>query len=377
METEPTDKFLNIDDISEQWAQRMANDRQSLQRRDTENFLRSLTEVTFAQRENRWRRDYSSLERYESSVAPMRAEWGECVGLFDLAAQEDGATLTPYIETDRFTAYWLVVPMGLNDLAVAEGQSAPIIHARALLALPKGQNGPYQLVIAQHGIGCCPERVFGMVDDGNLYHSYGRRLVEAGYAVLAPIHITEHQPRARYQRMCVMLGKTLWGLEISKLKALLDHTLARTEIKPTGAGMWGISLGGAYTLFTSVLEARIQAAICTAWFNDRLRKMIIDDPRHSCFLSTTEEHIFIPGWLRNFGDGDLISLICPRPMQVQTGRGDAIGWWPWQEEEFAVARQHYARLGIAERLEMFLHDGGHEIDVTSGLQFLQKWLPVS
>jgi hypothetical protein len=28
-------------------------------------------------------------------------------------------------------------------------------------------------------------------------------------------------------------------------------------------------------------------------------------------------------------------------------------------------------------LEMFLHDGGHEIDVTSGLQFLQKWLTVS
>jgi hypothetical protein len=214
-----------------------------------------------------------------------------------------------------------------------------------------------------------------MVDDGNLYHSYGRRLAEAGYAVLAPIHITEHQPRARYQRMCIMLGKTLWGLEISKLKALLDHALARPEIKPSATGMWGISLGGAYTLFTSVLEPRIQAAVCTAWFNDRLRKMIIDDPRYSCFLSTTEEHIFIPGWLRNFGDSDLISLICPRPMLIQAGRGDGISWWPWVEDEFGIAQSHYAQLGMAERLEMYMHDGGHEIDCDSGLRFLQRWLP--
>jgi hypothetical protein len=105
--------------------------------------------------------------------------------------------------------------------------------------------------------------------------------------------------------------------------------------------------------------------------------MIIDDPRHSCFLSTAEEHIFVPGWLRNFGDSDLISLICPRPMLIQAGRGDGIGWWPWQQDEFAVAHSYYERLGVAERLEMFMHDGGHEIDVASGLQFLQKWLPMS
>ncbi|MCC6456142.1 MAG: hypothetical protein IT328_14405 [Caldilineaceae bacterium] len=365
-----------LDQISEGWAQRMANDRQSLQRRDTENFLRTLTEVVYAQRNSRWQRDYRSVENYERSVATMRAAWGECVGLFDLAAQAEGITLTPYFETEQFSAYWLVVPMTVNGLALSIDQPMPVIHARALLALPKNHAGPHQLIIAQHGIGCCPERVFGLVDEGNLYHSYGRRLAEAGYAVLAPIHITEHQPRARYQRLCLMLGKTLWGLEISKLKALLDHALARPEIKPSGAGMWGISLGGAYTLFTSVLEPRIQAGVCTAWFNDRLRKMIIDDPRYSCFLSTSEEHIFIPGWLRDFGDSDLLSLICPRPMLIQAGRGDSISWWPWLEDEFGVAQEHYAQLGMAERLEMYLHDGGHEIDVASGLQFLQRWLPV-
>jgi hypothetical protein len=365
----------SIDQISVGWAERMANDRQSLQRRDTENFLRALTEAVHAQRAERWQRDYSSPEAYARSVAPWRAEWAKCVGLFDLAAQHEQVTLTPYFEAEHFHAYWLVVPMVARDLAPDAGQPPPVVHARALLALPKAAAGPHPLVLAQHGIGCCPERVFGLVDEGNLYHSYGRRLAEAGYAVLAPIHITEHQPRARYQRMCILLGKTLWGLEIGKLKALLDHALTRPEIRPDVAGMWGISLGGAYTLFTSVLEPRIQAAVCTAWFNDRLRKMIIDDPRYSCFLSTSEEHIFIPGWLRDFADSDLVSLICPRPLLIQAGRGDSISWWPWLEAELGVAQTHYARLGLAERLEAYLHDGGHEIDVASGLRFLQRWLP--
>lgn len=370
----------HMDEISTHWAQRMANDRQSLQRRDTENFLRDLTLHTYGQRAARWQRDYSSLDAYQASVAPLRAEWAACVGLFDLTAHADRATLTPYCETEAFTAYWLVVPMTPTDWA--DAPAAPLIHARAILTLPKdrGQRrSPLQLVIAQHGIGCCPERVFGMVDEGNLYHSYGRRLAEAGYAVLAPIHITEHQPRARYQRMCLMLGKTLWGLEIGKLKALLDYALAGhplgAAIRPDGAAMWGISLGGAYTMFTSVLEPRIHAAVCTAWFNDRLRKMIVDDPRYSCFLSTTEEHIFIPGWLRDFGDSDLISLICPRPLLIQSGRGDGISWWPQLEVEFQAAHSHYARLGLGDRLEMFMHDGGHEIDVPSGLDFLARHLP--
>jgi hypothetical protein len=365
-----------IDTISTGWAKRMAADRQSLQRRDTENFLRAVTEATYAQRHARWRRDYSSLENYERSVAPMRAAWADSVGLFDLVAQPEEMTLTPYFESDAFTAHWLVLPMTLNSSDLDPTQPAPRLHARAILALPKSSPGPYQLVIAQHGISCSPERVFGLGDEENLYHSYGRRLVEAGYAVLAPIHITEHNARARYQRLCTLLGKNLWGLEIGKLKALLDYALTRPEIRPDGVGMWGISLGGAYTFFTSVLEPRIRAAVCTAWFNDRLRKMVIDDPRYSCFLSTTEEHIFIPGWLRDFGDSDLISLICPRPMLIQAGRGDGISWWPWLETEFAAAHHHYEQLHAGEQLEMYLHDGGHEIDVPTGLQFLQRWLAV-
>jgi hypothetical protein len=36
--------------------------------------------------------------------------------------------------------------------------------------------------------------------------------------------------------------------------------------------------------------------------------------------------------------------------------------------------EHYIGLGIGERIEMDLHEGGHEIHLVRSLEFLKKWL---
>ena len=98
--------------------------------------------------------------------------------------------------------------------------------------------------------------------------------------------------------------------------------------------------------------------------------MVIPDERYSCFLETREEHAFFDGWLTEFTDSDAASLICPRPLLIQTGKKDGIAHWPQVIEEFEVSRTHYEKLGIAERIEMDLHEGGHECRIESGLKFL-------
>lgn len=343
-------------------AARVAADRQSLARRETEDFLRAYTQDLFDGRGGRFPRDYTSLDAYAASIAPLRDAWRRSLGVFDFAGRHDQLATGDFFENDTIQAHWLTLPI------------TDTFAARAVLALPKQGAPPYPVVIAQHGISSSPERVFGLDDPRRLYHAYGQRLVEAGYAVLAPQHITDHAPRARLQRMCLMVGSTLWGLEIGKLRVWLGHIETRADLDASAIAMWGISLGGAYTQFTSALEERIRVAISTAWFNDRLNKMIIDDPRYSCFLSTDEEHIFIPNWLRDFGDADLISLICPRPFMAQTGKGDSIAWWPQVQAEFDAAQSHYAKLGVKERAAFDLHDGGHEIRVETGIAFLKQWL---
>lgn len=338
------------------------HDRQHLLRMETEDFLRSLCEDYPSRQAAHWNRDYSSLEAYEASVVGNRQRWLEAVGDFGPPLPEMNPVLEPWIEDDTCVGWWVTFDL------------YPGLRGRGVLVVPKNADGPVPVVICQHGIGSSPERVFGFLDDEVLYHSYGREVLRAGFAALAPCNVTEAAPRARLHRLCLLLGKTLWGLEIAKIRRFIDYLETRPEVDASRVGMWGISLGGAYTLFTAPLEPRIRASIITAWFNHRVKKMAVDDPRYSCFLSLQEEHIFIPGWLREFSDSDLISLICPRPVMSQTGKADAIAWWPFVEEEFVAAREHYERLGVAERITLDLHEGGHEIRVDSGLAFLQRWL---
>ena len=341
---------------------RWVNDRQNLLRHETEDYLRSVILDYDPRQAKYWDRDYSSIEAFEKSVEANRQRWREAVGVFEPDGTPLNPVLVPWYESEKVQAWWLTIDL-LGGL-----------RGRGILALPRGRTEPAPLVIAQHGIGSSPERVFGLDDPTDIYKGYGRWLAEEGFAVIAPMNITAGPPRARQERLCKLLGKTLWGLEIYRTQRLLDYLETRSEIDVERTGMYGISLGGAYTMFTTPLEPRIKAAVTCAWFNHRRNKMAVDDPRYSCFLSVNEEHIWIPGWLREFTDSDLVSLICPRALMVEQGKADGIGWWPMMLEEYEDSREHYRKLGIEDRIDIDLHEGGHEIRMEKSLDFLKKWL---
>ena len=164
------------------------------------------------------------------------------------------------------------------------------------------------------------------------------------------------------------------GLEFVRMQALLTAVLADKRIDSKRIGMWGISLGGLATMFWMPLEPRIRCGIVCAWFNHRRNKMAVPDPRYSCFLDTKEEHAFFRGWLTEFTDSDVASLICPRPLMVQHGKKDTIAHWPQVVEEFEAAKVHYRKLGMEERIAIDLHEGVHEIGLESGMAFLKRWL---
>ena len=341
---------------------RWVSDRQRLLRHETEDYLRDLVMDYEPRRQARWSRDYSSLAAFEESVEPNRRRWCRTIGLFEPDGTDLGPVLDPWYEDDQIAAWWLTI----NLLGGLRG--------RGILALPRHRASPAPLVIAQHGIGSSPERVFGLDDPSDIYKGYGPQLAREGFAVIAPMNISGAHPRARAERLCKLLGRSLWGLEILRTRRLLDYLETRDEIDVGRTAMYGISLGGAYTMFTTPVEPRIRVAVVCAWFNHRRCKMAVDDPRYSCFLSVDEEHIWIPGWLDEFTDSDLTSLICPRPLLVEQGKADGIGWWPLMLQEFEDARDHYRKLGVEDRIDIDLHEGGHEIRMQKSLDFLKKWL---
>jgi dienelactone hydrolase len=334
------------------------NDRYS---EEIERYFRAyLVDEYGARAASAWKRDYRSIEAFRKSVEPNRARYRAFISPPDLKPTGP-MERRAHADIAGVNAEWLTIPLGA-------------LKAEAVLVIPQGAKGPVPLVIAQHGIGSNPERVFGIGDGENLYKDYGHALVSAGFAVLAPFNLATVEKRNRIERLARLGGTTLPGIEFVRMQALLTEVLKDKRIDGKRVGMWGISLGGMATMFWMPLEPRIQCGIVCAWFNHRRNKMVIPDPRYSCFLETKEEHAFFNGWLSEFTDSDVASLICPRPLLVQAGKADRIAHWPQIVEEFDVSKQHYEKLNIADRIEMDLHDGGHEIRLESGIEFLKKWL---
>jgi hypothetical protein len=69
-----------------------------------------------------------------------------------------------------------------------------------------------------------------------------------------------------------------------------------------------------------------------------------------------------------------VSLIAPRAFAVEAGRKDSSVDFEKAEAEFARAQEHYARLGIADRIGFIGHREGHVSATRRAFEFLEQHL---
>lgn len=326
---------------------------------ELENYLsKYLTDQYNERAEKLWNRDYTTIDGFKRSVELNRRRW-ETVVIKPPVLEKTGSLHKRPYTVEGVDGEWIELPLGL-------------IKAEAFLAFPPKADKLHTvpLIIVQHGIGSTPETPFRQ----GAYHEYAKALLKAGYAVLVPFNLRTVDSRNRIERLCRLADVSLPGIELVRVQNLLDEVLTDPRIDSECVGMWGVSLGGMATMFWMPLEPRIKAGIVSAWFNHRRNKMVIPDKRYSCFLETKEDHAFFTGWLTEFTDSDVISLICPRPIQIQHGKKDGIAHWPQVIEEFEISKIHYKKLLIDDRFDLVMHEGGHEAIVDEGVSFLNKWL---
>lgn len=250
--------------------------------------------------------------------------------------------------------------------------TAPGITAVAYLLIPKGPALPRPAVLCPPGHGAGKEAVAqkGTPQD------YGVRYAEAGFVALAPEHIGfgERQeldrgdPQKGYRLTNLklqLLGRTIIGLRLWDLQRALDLLQSRPEVLPDRIGCAGLSLGGEMTLYLAALDERVRVAVISGFLNTF---------RHTFFAVEHCNCGYVPGILSYAEMGDIAALIAPRPLLVEAGKRDAGFPLEGAVEGYAIARRAYELLGMPERCDIEVFDGGHAFSGRKSLPWMEHWL---
>jgi dienelactone hydrolase len=250
--------------------------------------------------------------------------------------------------------------------------TAPGISAVAYLLVPRDVTLPRPAVLCPPGHGAGKE----VVAQKGTTQDYGVRFAEAGFVTLAPEHIgfgeRQQLDRGDAQKgyrltnlKLQLLGLTIIGLRLWDLQRALDLLQGRPEVIPDRIGVCGLSLGGEMALYLAALDDRIKAAVISGFLNTF---------RHTFFAVEHCNCGYVPGILKWAEMGDIAALIAPTPLLVEAGKRDAGFPLAGAREGHAIARRAYELLGVPERCDLEVFDGGHAFSGRKALPWMRRWL---
>ena len=329
-----------------------------------------------------WKRlDFSSPDNYDRSAAPYRADWAK---LIDVPAPGATPLNVKRVKVREFAGHiayrvWM--------------DTVPGVQAYGILLVPKSPAGPKPALICVHGHQGTPEIIAGFLSGesmkNNIYRVFGRMAVERGYVVWCPMilgfYSEEHTPqegpasqgRDLLHKKALLTRRTLMGLEVAKIRRAVDYLQTLPEVDPQRIGIYGLSKGGHYTLYTAGIETRLKAVVVSGWFNDRQKKLTNPKTEDNPTPFLTRIHrseYYIPGLMERFGDRELAWMIAPRPLMIEAGTKDNSVNINFARAEFEHVRDVYGRLGMAPRAAFASFEGPHQIDGVQSFPFLDRWL---
>jgi len=271
------------------------------------------------------------------------------------------------LETDKWTGYDVLLDVW------------PDVYAWGILLLPKdlkpGEKRP--VVVCQHGLEGVPMDTVTRdpkVRAFQYYSGFSAELADRGFIVFAP-----HNPYRGHdlfrvlQRKANPLGKTLFSIIIAQHNRIIDWLETLPNVDSKRIGFYGLSYGGKTAMRVPALVPRYCLSICSADFNEWIRKNTTVDSRYS-YMFTGEYEIFEYNLGHTFNYAEMGALIAPRPFMVERGHRDGVAPDEWVAYEYAKIRRLYGFLGIPERTEIEFFNGPHKINGVGTYKFLHQHL---
>lgn len=258
----------------------------------------------------------------------------------------------------------------------------PFSSIPAYILTPDGADAenPAPAVLCAHGHGIGKDGAVGVVDD--YQKQYAVELTKRGFVTLAPDWrcFGERKDRDAWVRRpsrdgCNVaylafgyFGYQLLRLNISDGQRCLDYLQSRPEVDRNRLGCMGCSFGGTMTTYISALDHRVKAAVIVCYLST------LTDALNDRGRGNTCGSQFMFG-LRKAGDiADVAGLIAPRACMAQIGSDDMCFIEADALQAFKQVEKIYAASGRSDRLVLDHFQGEHEINLETGIEFLQERL---
>jgi len=293
--------------------------------------------------------------------------WNEVIGKLPAANLPINPRSRQILETDKWTGYEVVLDVWKD------------VFAWGYLLVPKDIKPEEKrpVVVCQHGLEGVPNdtvtrdpksRAFGP------YKGFSAELADRGFVVFAPHNPYRGRDKFRVlQRKANPLGKTLFSIIIPQHNRIIDWLETLPYVDKKRIGFYGLSYGGKTAMRVPALIPRYCLSICSADFNEWIKKNTTIDWRSS-YLYTGEYEIFEYNLGHTFNYAEMAALIAPRPFMVERGHKDGVAPDEWVAYEYAKVRRLYAALKIPERTEIEFFQGPHTINGKGTYNFLHRHL---
>jgi dienelactone hydrolase len=355
-------------------------ERQRRQVKELENYTQGLLRQS-----ERTRADFfwsriktSSPGEWQTACVPFKSNlWEEVIGRLPSPALPLNARSRPWMPipsaaaTNQAETKWTGYEVTLDVY--------PDVFAWGILLLPKdlkpGERRP--VVVCQHGLEGVPADVVTTDPSSHAFGSYkgfASRLADLGFVVFAPHNPYRGGDRFRHlQREANPLGLSLFSIIIAQHARILDWLSAQPFVDPARIAFYGLSYGGKTAMRVPAVLDGYCLSICSADFNDWVRKNVaVDFPLSYMFMNEYELPEFNLGGTFNYAE--MAALLAPRPFMVERGHQDGVGIDEWVAAEYAKVRRLYDQLGIGDRTSIEFFNGPHTINGVGTFAFLQKYL---
>jgi dienelactone hydrolase len=318
----------------------------------------------------RWARfakcDFSSPEKYEASIEPIRNFfWEEVIGKLPAPTQPMNPKSREIYDTPKWKGYEVTLDL------------YPDVFAEGILLLPKdlkeGEKRP--VVVCQHGLEGKPTDVCNPKERTKYYNSFGAQLADLGYIVFAPQNPYIGQDKFRVlQRKANPLKLSLFSFIVRQHERILDWLETLPNVDKDKMAFYGLSYGGKTAMRVPAILKKYCLSICSGDFNEWVGKNVSVSLDRS-YMWTIEYEMYEFDLGHTFNYAEMAYLIAPRPFMVERGHDDGVGTDEMVAYEFAKVRYLYEnRLKLPDRQELEFFVGGHEIHGKGTFAFLKRHL---